>query len=458
VTPTVVVIGDSVLDEDVLTTAERLSPDGPVPVLDERERRSRPGGAALAARIAADSGVRVALITALGDDEDAQRLRALLDGHVRLCVLPTGARTGVKTRLRAGSQTVARLDRGSGGYSDVQWNDDAAAVLATADAVLVADYGRGVTRSASVRAAVEAAAARTPVVWDPHPRGGSPVAGCAVVTPNAPESAAALEMPRATGLSAAGRQAELLVERWAVRSVAVTVGACGAVLASDIGALTAHPVQRVVSGDACGAGDAFAAAASVALARGALLTEAVAAAVAAAGQFLVSGGVAALDGDAAGELDIAGDPGKTSLDDRLAAVRAAGGTVVATGGCFDLLHAGHIATLEAARALGDMLVVCLNSDDSVRALKGPSRPLQPLEDRMRVLQALRAVDAVVVFDESTPEAALRDLRPDVWVKGGDYSPATLPEADLVRSWGGQVVCVPYLAGRSTSELVQLARR
>jgi D-beta-D-heptose 7-phosphate kinase/D-beta-D-heptose 1-phosphate adenosyltransferase len=134
--------------------------------------------------------------------------------------------------------------------------------------------------------------------------------------------------------------------------------------------------------------------------------------------------------------------------------RAAGGTVVATGGCFDLLHAGHVATLAAARRLGDCLVVCLNSDDSVRRLKGDGRPLVPERDRARVLEALGAVDAVTVFDEDTPLAVLAEIRPDVWVKGGDYSAAALPETELLAGWGGEVVVVPYLAGRSTTRLVE----
>lgn len=146
----------------------------------------------------------------------------------------------------------------------------------------------------------------------------------------------------------------------------------------------------------------------------------------------------------------------------VAAVRAAGGTVVASGGCFDLLHAGHVATLQAARRLGDCLVVCLNSDASVRAIKGPDRPVINQADRARLLSALECVDAVVIFDETTPEAVLSWLRPDVWVKGGDYSGGTenepdLPEADLVARWGGQTVVVPYLDGRSTTRMIAAAR-
>ncbi|MCU1606249.1 MAG: hldE, partial [Modestobacter sp.] len=138
-------------------------------------------------------------------------------------------------------------------------------------------------------------------------------------------------------------------------------------------------------------------------------------------------------------------------------VRAAGGTVVATGGCFDLLHAGHVATLRAARGLGDCLVVCINSDDSVRRLKGPSRPVVGAPDRTRVLEALEFVDAVVVFDEDTPAQVLERLRPDVWAKGGDYAGADLPETAVLRRWGGQAVVLPYLDGHSTTALVERSR-
>ena len=139
-------------------------------------------------------------------------------------------------------------------------------------------------------------------------------------------------------------------------------------------------------------------------------------------------------------------------------VRAAGGTVVATGGCFDLLHAGHVSLLNAARSLGDRLVVLLNSDRSVARLKGPDRPIQSEDDRREVLLALGCVDDVVIFDEDTPVAALERLRPQVWVKGGDYSGLDLPESAVLSRWGGQAVTVPYLSGRSTTRLIMEARR
>ena len=167
-----------------------------------------------------------------------------------------------------------------------------------------------------------------------------------------------------------------------------------------------------------------------------------------AAAFIAAGGVGALGADGSAR------PRDTSVRARIAEVRAAGGTVVATGGCFDLLHAGHARTLAAARGLGDLLIVCLNSDDSVRRLKGRGRPIVQQEDRVELLEALECVDAVVVFDEDTPEAVLAELRPDLWVKGGDYDMDTLPEARLLRSWGGQAVTVPLHPARSTSLLAE----
>jgi D-beta-D-heptose 7-phosphate kinase / D-beta-D-heptose 1-phosphate adenosyltransferase len=175
----------------------------------------------------------------------------------------------------------------------------------------------------------------------------------------------------------------------------------------------------------------------------------------------VLNGAAAFDGgvgadprpvpDAAAGTGPIGLAAARALADR---VRADGGTVVASGGCFDLLHTGHSRTLTAARALGDCLVVLLNSDDSVRRLKGDSRPVVPAAERAELLLALDCVDAVVVFAEDDPCAVLDQLRPDLWVKGGDYDPAALPETELVRSWGGEVAAVPYRPGRSTTRLLE----
>jgi D-beta-D-heptose 7-phosphate kinase/D-beta-D-heptose 1-phosphate adenosyltransferase len=227
------------------------------------------------------------------------------------------------------------------------------------------------------------------------------------------------------------------------------VGGDGALVCQGDHAPLAVRGRPVAAADTCGAGDSFAAAAALAMADGCLPSEAVTAAVAAANRFVGAGAAAAMEFP---QPCTAGIP--EPVVDR---PRRRGG-LVATGGCFDLLHAGHIAALQAARELGDSLVVCLNSDASVRRLKGAARPLQPQRDRAEVLRALSCVDDVVIFEEDTPAEVLRRIRPDLWVKGGDYTGADLPEAAILAEWGGQVVIVPYLQGRSTSALVELAAR
>ncbi|TYP87150.1 D-glycero-beta-D-manno-heptose 1-phosphate adenylyltransferase [Blastococcus xanthinilyticus] len=452
-----VVVGDALLDVDLVGSASRLTPDAPVPVVEDIERRERPGGAALAAVIAAAAGSReVVLVAPLDTDEGAGRLRALLAGRVRLIEIPATGGTAVKQRVRVGDHSVARLDSGAPVAELGDLPAEAAAAIRDAAAVLVADYGRGTTADPAVRTAL--AAARGPVVWDPHPRGADPVPTARLVTPNGAEAArvaaAAGVVAEGTGLAAVGARAEALIRHWGVGAVAVTIGSRGALLSYGSGAPMVVPAVAVTGGDPCGAGDSFAAAAALALADGAVTGEAVAAAVAFASAFVARGGATAWDAAEPDEANVVAKPGADAV---LARVRAAGGTVVATGGCFDLLHPGHVATLRAARGLGDCLIVCINSDESVRRLKGPSRPLVTATDRARVLEALEFVDAVVVFGEDTPAQVLERLRPDVWAKGGDYAGADLPEAEVLRSWGGQAVVLPYLDGHSTTALVERSR-
>jgi rfaE bifunctional protein nucleotidyltransferase chain/domain len=212
----------------------------------------------------------------------------------------------------------------------------------------------------------------------------------------------------------------------------------------------AAPAPLVDRGDPCGAGDRFSSSLALALAGGAGLEESVVEAVWRASSFVAGGGAESmLDGRMPAE---AAGPGLDVVE----RVRADGGTVVATGGCFDLLHAGHVRTLEAARRLGDCLVVCLNSDDSVRRLKGAGRPLVPEGDRASVVGALASVDAVVLFAEATPEQVLRRVRPHVWAKGGDYDGQALPEERVLREWGGRTVILPYVEGHSTTRLIEEA--
>jgi D-beta-D-heptose 7-phosphate kinase / D-beta-D-heptose 1-phosphate adenosyltransferase len=368
---------------------------------------------------------------------------------VRLIAIPATSGTPVKQRIRVGDHSVARLDSGGSTAEFGALPAPAAEAIRDAAAVLVADYGRGTTAAPDVRAALSAA--RGPVVWDPHPRGADPVPSARLVTPNGAEAARVVPDVPGSGLAAVGARAEALIRHWGVGAVAVTLGSRGALLSYGEGAPMVVPATPVTGGDPCGAGDSFAAAVTVALAGGAVTGEAVTVAVAAAGGFVARGGASAWDAVAPPTAPA------SDVSSLLERVRAAGGTVVATGGCFDLLHAGHVATLRAARGLGDCLVVCINSDDSVRRLKGPSRPLVTAADRARVLEALEFVDAVVVFDEDTPSALLEQLRPDVWAKGGDYAGADLPEAAVLQRWGGQAVVLPYLDGHSTTALVARSR-
>jgi rfaE bifunctional protein nucleotidyltransferase chain/domain/rfaE bifunctional protein kinase chain/domain len=458
----VVVLGDALLDLDLEGTAARLAPDAPVPVLDELVEHARPGGAALAAAMAARDGHEVVLVTALGDDQAAERVESLL-GEVSLLRLPYDGPTPVKQRVRAAGQSLLRLDSGTGTGTVGDLPGGVTEALQAAAAVLVADYGRGVTAVPPLRRLLRGLPHRVPLVWDPHPRGSEPVPGARLVTPNRSEAA---HFADRTGSPAAGddrladvgRRATALVGRWQAQAVAVTLGAGGALLSYGAGAPVVVPAPEVTGADPCGAGDRFAVSATLGLAAGLVTGEAVQEAVLAAAAYVGAGGPASLRGPASGTATSSGRATGHRLpaEELAAAVTRRGGTVVATGGCFDLLHAGHVATLRAARRLGDCLVVCLNSDDSVRRLKGPSRPLVPAADRARVLEALECVDAVVVFDEDTPERVLERIRPHVWAKGGDYAGADIPEAAVLETWGGQAVTLPYLRGRSTSGLVRSA--
>ena len=489
----IVVVGDVMLDVDLSGEATRLSPDAPVPVVDVSGVKRRAGGAGLVARMLAEDGWPVTLVTVLGDDDAGRQLESHLAG-VRLVSGPSGHASPVKTRVRAGSHPVVRFDQGCGKAPVPDASPAMLRAVEQAGVIIVADYGRGLAANLQLRDLLARLAGTVPIIWDPHPSGPDPVPGVAVVTPNlaeASKAAGAYANLQDAGTQDPGRQdagtqdagaqdprtqdartqdvatqdpavraGRILMEQWQSRAVLVTKGEQGAVLlqqGSD--SAQAVPAPRVEAGDPCGAGDRLAASLAVHLLAGRELGEAARLAVHDAADFLASGGVSALP-DPAGPTAAAPKPrnqaaGRLRTSEPLLlarAVRDSGGTVVATGGCFDLLHAGHVRSLAAARELGDCLIVCLNSDDSVRRLKGPERPIISQQDRAELLLAMECVDAVMVFDEDTPEAALERLRPDIWVKGGDYKGARLPEADLVEKWGGRCLTVPYHPARSTTGL------
>jgi D-beta-D-heptose 7-phosphate kinase / D-beta-D-heptose 1-phosphate adenosyltransferase len=465
------VVGDALLDRDVIGRVERICPDAPVPVVDVETVHERPGGAALAALLAAQAGAEVTLATAVGTDRPGLRLRSLLADNVLLYDVLRPRRTVTKSRIRSQGQSLLRLDDTGELLGSIDLEADPRAdgeptelsqsrledLILGHDAVLVADYGGPVVGHDVVRRVLQHCAAMVPIVWDPHPRGGPPTPGVEVVTPNRGEAAAALG---AGADSSPAVLADRLRRRWSAGAVAVTDGSRGVCLAEPGGAveLPAYPCRGPV--DPCGAGDRFAAEVALGLGAGDSTARAVERAVEAAGRWLDGGGVGSL---ARSEPPVvpapdSGDRQRPSADEVVERVRARGGVVVATGGCFDVLHAGHLQTLERARALGDGLVVLLNSDSGVRRLKGAGRPVHGAADRMRLLEALRCVDAVEVFEDDDPRDTLIRLRPDIWVKGGDYEADRLPEADVVRAYGGIVTIVPTLPGRSTSRAIEQLSR
>jgi len=442
----VVVIGDSLLDRTLTGSMDRLTPEQ-CPVVEEARNEERPGGAALAAAAVAADGARTTFITALSQDPAGRRLHELLRrADVDVVDLGLDGPTPEKVRVRAADRTVVRIDRSCSPVAAAgPWSDEAERAVRRATAILVSDYGRGAAASMPARSAVQRAAARVPVVWDPHPRGPDPILEADLVTPNLDEARQMLG--RATPIESLEEVTALGRELAAAAggpAVVVTLAARGAVLAEPERAPFVVPARPQL-GDACGAGDRFAARLTYERASGEPRAGAVVAAVQAASAFVSTGRLTAA---------IPAEPDAVAL---AAELRRTGRRIIVAGGCFDLLHAGHVAMLEAARSLGDALIVCLNSDRSVRALKGPGRPIVGQEDRRRVLEALSCVDAVHLFDELTPCSALEALRPHLFCKGGDYTEAELPERAVMSKWNGEVAVLPYVDGRSSSRLIALAR-
>ncbi|MET9017788.1 PfkB family carbohydrate kinase [Streptomyces olivaceoviridis] len=378
--------------------------------------------------------------------EDVRDPAGLPPLRVEVIDLATSGTPPVKTRVRADDSTLLRFDTDADPLPLGPLPDAARTRLADAAAVLVCDYGRGITSHDGLRQALTAAAGDRPLVWDPHPKGTTPTPGTALAVPNTDEALRFTGHDGPRSLAGDTARAIQLLAAWPVKQVAVIRGRDGAVLVADA---DGHPLAvpaRPAAGDTCGAGDQLAVTAAMTLAAGRLPSHAIAAAVNAATDYVAAGGPATPathePSDTTGPLELA------------ARVRARGGRVVGAGGCFDLLHAGHLSLLNHARRLGDVLIVCINSDASVRRLKGADRPVVGERERAALLTALDCVDHVPVFAEDTPEKVLAELRPDVWGKGGDYAGQRIAEADLVESWGGEVVTVPFLEGHSTTTRIR----
>lgn len=463
--PVVVVLGDFLLDGWWIGSIERIARDTPAPVVDLHERRYAPGGAANAAMNAAALGARVHAVGTVGADDAGMRLRALLRGagvDVKRLRLVDGLHTTTKVRVVAGGQVTARLDETETHRLPAEVAHrlllDISETAATADAQLICDYGSPALDDAIVQGV---ATGPRPVVRivDAHDvRRWAPTAPD-IVTPNAAEAVAMLGVPLGSGAARASRLVRLseqLLSTASARAAIVTLDHSGTILLRHGGALHrtyAHPAPEH---QASGAGDVFSAALAVARGAGVPLPDAADFAQQAADVAVRKHGTCLCTlAELTAWLSTSSQSalGVEELADRLEAHRRAGRRIVFTNGCFDVLHRGHTSYLRQAKRLGDVLVVAVNSDDSVRRLKGPDRPVNRDRDRADVLAELACVDYVTVFGEDTPRALIRRLRPDVYAKGGDYSPEMLPETPDVRAVGGEVVILDYVADHSTTGII-----
>jgi D-beta-D-heptose 7-phosphate kinase/D-beta-D-heptose 1-phosphate adenosyltransferase len=459
------VVGDVMLDRALTGTVARISPEAPVPVLSVAHTGERPGGAANVAAAALAAGGQVTLMGCVGDDDAGRSLRRLLVAEGVGCehlATVAGHPTTVKTRLLAGHQQIARYDVERLGIPAAEADRIRAAAVAAADdadAIILSDYAKGVCDAGTCAAVIAAGARRgIPVVVDPKSADFARYRGASVITPNRSEAAAAAGRA-IDGVDAAIDAAREIARRHDLGAVVVTLGGQGmvAVTPRQVAALPARGREVF---DVTGAGDTVVAVLAVCLAEGGDLFAACEAANAAAGIKVGRPGTATVGRD---EIQAALHPqGPRPLRDKivtLGAARAAverqrrlGRTIGFTNGCFDILHHGHVALLEAAARECDVLVVGLNSDDSVRRLKGSARPFVPEFQRAMVLAALGSVDYVVSFDDDTPARLVEALEPDMLIKGGDYTPDRIVGADAVVARGGRVISGLFIDGVSTSGL------
>jgi D-beta-D-heptose 7-phosphate kinase/D-beta-D-heptose 1-phosphate adenosyltransferase len=472
----VAVVGDVMLDRYVQGRATRLSPEAPIQILEAGDQSEMPGGAANVAGKAAELGARVTLVGLVGDDPEADGLRRVLADHAGLepaLVVDPARPTTLKTRFIAHNQQLLRVDRErratpTGAILE-RLAETARAACAAADAVILEDYGKGVLGPEVIAAALDGARrAGVPVVVDPNGRDYRRYRGATVLTPNLKEAETAAERPITDRASLEAAAATLVDQTQA--ALAITREAEGISLFrptthSDGSRTLEHmhiPTVPVAVYDVTGAGDAVAATMAIALAGGFDLADACALANLAGRAVVRQLGVgtisidhllaeargAEVQGGAAKIVDLA------TARRKAREVRQAGGKVVFTNGCFDILHYGHAHLLQFARRQGDFLILGLNTDASVRRQKGESRPLVPETERAHMLALYPFVDLVVLFDEDTPLRLIEAIRPDVLVKGGDYTPETVVGRTVVESYGGRVAICPRLDGLSTTGIVR----
>ena len=474
--PSILVIGDVMLDGWWSGSIERLCREAPAPVVDIQSRESVPGGAANTAMNLAALGAKVSVAGIIGTDdagEDLRRQLAAAGIDVRHLHAHPDMVTTTKIRISSGGQVMLRLDDSARTVPAEALAALAASVGAAVehrDAVLVCDYGTGVVdgpvRSAlaGVLGGTDGAGGDRPlVVVDAHdPRPWAAVRPD-LVTPNAQETARLLDRKLPEGqerVDAVGADAGALLQGTGARAVVVTLDRDGTVLLTPDGVQHRTWARPAAEKQASGAGDTFVAALTLARAAGLPLTASLDLAQAAADVVVHQPGTSVCStAQLSRYLKAFADTalGEDELQRQVEVHRAQGQRIVLTNGCFDVLHSGHTRYLNQAKQLGDILVVALNSDDSVRRLKGAGRPINSMADRAAVVAALSCVDYVTVFDTPTATPLIQRLRPEVYAKGGDYTPEMLAETAAVEEYGGRVAILDYVAERSTTAVVKRIR-
>ncbi|MCE9649125.1 MAG: D-glycero-beta-D-manno-heptose-7-phosphate kinase [Parvibaculum sp.] len=465
----VLCVGDVMLDRYVYGDVERVSPEAPIPVLRVREERAMLGGAGNVARNLSALGVQVSFAGVVGADEAGNEIARMLDALTRMdarIVVDATRRSTVKTRYVGMNQQMLRADHETVAALSLARQEDlirhVRSLLPMAQVLVLSDYGKGVLTASVCRTLIEEARdLNIPVIVDPKGRNYTIYRGASVITPNRRELAEATGHILGDDASVVAAAREL-VEQCGIASVLVTRSQEGMSVIAEDGAVTHLPAEAREVFDVSGAGDTAISTLAAALGAGLPLVDAAGLANAAAGLVVGKVGTAVVYRD---ELAAKLRERKlTSLDQKVATQHTAqdiaagwrrkGLRVGFTNGCFDLLHPGHVALLAQARALCDRLVVGLNSDASVTRLKGPTRPVQPEVARATVLASMSNVDLVVLFEEDTPRELIEMLRPDVLIKGGDYSVDTIVGADFVLANGGRVEIIDLVPGFSTTKTVE----
>jgi D-beta-D-heptose 7-phosphate kinase/D-beta-D-heptose 1-phosphate adenosyltransferase len=456
------------VDRFVYGEVSRVSAEAPVPVLARAHELMMLGAAGNVARNVAALGGEVSLVGVVGGDaqaNEAQRLVGEEAGVEGYLVTDPDRPTTLKTRFVSGGQQLLRVDweavRPVTGEVEQRLIRTIRDAAKGAGAILLSDYGKGVVTEAVIAACREAAAeAGAKLVVDSKARSFARYGAVDMIKPNAAELAHATDLPTETDAQIGVALAQAL-ELWEARAILVTRASKGISLAVRGEAVRHFPTAAREVFDASGAGDTTLAALGLALAADAPIEDAIAFAQLASGVAVGKVGTATVSPEemveAALSAHMAPAEAKVATGQRMieevARWRAKGLKVGFTNGCFDILHKGHVAYLAQARAWCDRLIVGLNSDESVRALKGEGRPVNDLESRALVLAGLGSVDLVVPFEEETPVRLIEAARPDVLVKGADYTEAEVVGGDLVKSWGGEVRLAPIVEGYSTTAAI-----